>query len=594
MERHVLVDAHRALAAVARGDEAEPAAQLRRLEVRLLVAGCQARALGQDPDLEEVHALGLRGVVLAVLDPRARAHALHVAGADHRAVAEAVAVLERALEDVGHDLHVAVAVRAEALPGLDAVLVDHAQRAEAHVARVVIVGEGEGVPALEPAVARVPALGALAQPDHGACLSLRRQGSGPRGGSRSERGGAATPRAGRPRAARRHEGRARGEPLPGPLPCRSSAVASPAPRGRPRAAGLAEEARMPRRKLRLVASGPVPPAAPERAHARPAAAAGPTDAALLDAYSQAVIGVVDRVGPAVVSLAVPGPRGERGAGSGVAITPDGYVLTNSHVVAHARAVLVGFTDGRRAEARVVGDDPAPDLALVRVGAADLPFAELAGEAPRAGQLAVAIGNPLGFESTVSAGVISAVGRALRGRDGRLIENVIQHTAALNPGSSGGPLVDSRGIVLGVNTAIIALAQGIGFAIPAATASWVVPRLLAEGRVRRGWLGLSGRTRPLARAQARRLEIAAAATVEVLQVVAGGPAERAGVRVGDWIVGFGSGAVAAIDDLHRALTEWPPGREAAPEIVRGEERLRLGAVPTDAPREARANAAQPAG
>jgi len=279
---------------------------------------------------------------------------------------------------------------------------------------------------------------------------------------------------------------------------------------------------------------------------------------------------------------VPGPGGARGAGSGVAITPDGYVLTNSHVVGAARAVEVGFTDGRSASARVVGADPATDLALVRVGASDLPFAALADEVPRAGQLAVAIGNPLGFESTVSAGVISAIGRALRGRDGRLIENVIQHTAPLNPGSSGGPLVDSRGLVLAVNTAIIALAQGIGFAIPATTASWVVPRLLAEGRVRRGWLGLAGRTRPVAPAHARRLEIAAASAVEVLQIVRGGPAERAGLRVGDWIVGFGVGDVAGIDDLHRALTEWPPGSEVPLRVVRGEERLAVGVVPADAP------------
>ena len=338
------------------------------------------------------------------------------------------------------------------------------------------------------------------------------------------------------------------------------------------------------RRLRLVASGPAPAGAPEPTHAR--AGEGAADPALLDAYSQAVIGVVDRVGPAVVSLGVPGPGGTRGVGSGVAITPDGYVLTNSHVVGGTRAVEVGFTDGRRAEGRVVGDDPATDLALVRVGASDLAFAALAAGAPRPGQLGVAIGNPLGFESTVSAGVISAVGRALRGRDGRLIENVIQHTAPLNPGSSGGPLVDSRGLVLGVNTAIIALAQGIGFAIPATTASWVVPRLLTEGRVRRGWLGLAGRTRPLARAQARRLELAADSAVEVLQVVPGGPAERAGLRTGDWIVGIGETAVAGIDDLHRALTEWPPGREAPLALVRGEERLRLGVVPADAPRAGR--------
>ena len=308
------------------------------------------------------------------------------------------------------------------------------------------------------------------------------------------------------------------------------------------------------------------------------------DEDLLDAYSRAVIGVVDAVGPAVVSLGLSGERGPRGAGSGVAIAPDGYVLTNSHVVRGARGVEVGLTDGRRLPARIVGEDPSTDLAVVRAHASGLPFATLASQAPRPGQLAVAIGNPLGFESTVSAGVVSAVGRALRGRDGRLVENVIQHTAPLNPGSSGGPLVDVRGRVLGVNTAIIAMAQGIGFAIPAATASWVVPRLLAEGRVRRGWLGLAGRTRPVPRALARRLDLAASA-VEVLQVVPGGPAEQAGVRVGDWIVRFAERPVASIDDLHRELTEWSTGRAAPLGVVRGESPLTVEIAPVEAPADA---------
>jgi S1-C subfamily serine protease len=339
------------------------------------------------------------------------------------------------------------------------------------------------------------------------------------------------------------------------------------------------------RMLRLIASDGAPREAAPNGDPPDAA---DRDDALLDAYSRAVIGVVDRVGPAVVSLSVTSDRGPHGTGSGVAIAPDGYVLTNSHVVHGARGIEVGLTDGRRLAARLVGEDPATDLAVVRVAASGLPFAAFATDAPRPGQLAVAIGNPLGFESTVSAGVVSAVGRALRGRDARLVENVIQHTAALNPGSSGGPLVDTHGRVLGVNTAIIALAQGIGFAIPAATASWVVPRLLAEGRVRRGWLGLAGRTRPVPHLLARRLDLPAS-VAEVMQIVPGGPAERAGLRVGDWIARFADQRIASIDDLHRALIEWPHGRAAPLAIVRGDVLLTLEIAPSEASRADSAHA-----
>ncbi len=204
-----------------------------------------------------------------------------------------------------------------------------------------------------------------------------------------------------------------------------------------------------------------------------------TDVELLDAYSRAVITVVDTVGPAVVSIAVGKPTptegGEQvGAGSGVVIAPDGYILTNQHVVHGAKRLTVLFTSGQQAEATLVGEDPATDLAVIRAHGSGLPYASLGdSDALRAGQLVIAIGNPLGFQSTVSTGVVSALGRALRSRQGRLIESIIQHTAPLNPGNSGGPLVDSRGRVVGINTAIIALAQGIGFAIPANTARWVV-------------------------------------------------------------------------------------------------------------------------
>src|SRR5262245_43860186 len=215
----------------------------------------------------------------------------------------------------------------------------------------------------------------------------------------------------------------------------------------------------------------------------------------LDAYSHAVIGAVDHVGPAVVSVYVGGTadeadRARGGAGSGVVVTPDGYVLTNEHVVQKATSARVAFVDGRSATAVVVGRDPATDLSVLRAQATGLPHASVLNATPRVGQLVVAVGNPLGFESTVSAGVVSALGRSLRSRHGRLIEGIVQHTAALNPGNSGGPLVDASGRIIGINTAIIAMAQGIGFAVPAVTAEWILTEILAHGRVRRVYLGLT--------------------------------------------------------------------------------------------------------
>ena len=223
------------------------------------------------------------------------------------------------------------------------------------------------------------------------------------------------------------------------------------------------------------------------------------DLAALDAYSQTVISAVEKTGPAVVSIAVEGARGRQGEGSGVLVTPDGYLLTNEHVVRRAQGLTVTFVDGHRAPAEVHGRDAATDLAVLRARGNDLPYASIA-EQPglRPGQLVVAIGNPLGFEATVTAGVVSALGRAMRSRDGRLIEGIVQHTAPLNPGNSGGPLTDSASRVVGINTAIIASAQGIGFAVPSSTAHWVFTELLAHGRVRRGYLGIAGRDRPLDR------------------------------------------------------------------------------------------------
>jgi S1-C subfamily serine protease len=282
----------------------------------------------------------------------------------------------------------------------------------------------------------------------------------------------------------------------------------------------------------------------------------PGDAGLLDAYSQAVVAVVEAVELAVVSVEADGGHGAEahGLGSGFFVTPDGYLLTNDHVVEHVgKRAIVTLGDGRRVEARVVGTDPATDLAVLRANASALPFAEIgASEALRPGQLGVAIGNPLGFQSTVSAGVISAIGRSLRARNGRLIDNVIQHTAPLNPGNSGGPLLDSGARVVGVNTAIIAAAQGIGFAVPSETARWVLSELLAHGRVRRVTLGIAGRTEPLPKPVARALALPQPYGVRVLDVDAAGIGARAGLRKHDVIVAVGDRPTPHVDALHRYL------------------------------------------
>ncbi|HTI52058.1 MAG TPA: trypsin-like peptidase domain-containing protein [Planctomycetaceae bacterium] len=308
---------------------------------------------------------------------------------------------------------------------------------------------------------------------------------------------------------------------------------------------------------------------------------GSPDAELLDAYSRAVIGVVGKVGPAVVSVG--GRDGSPGMGSGVLLTPDGYLLTNSHVV-HSRQHLQAQTqEGDTLAADLVGDDPATDLAIVRVAARDLPYAELGNsDTLQVGQLVIAMGNPFGFQSTVSTGVVSAVGRAMRGQDGRLIENIIQHTAPLNPGNSGGPLVDSHGRVMGINTAIIALAQGLGFAVPAATAHWVVGELLSHGRVQRLALGISVSSSPLPRRVARALDLVNDTAVEVLGLTSGGPADRAGVRTGDQIVAADGRIVAGVDDLHRLLAGFREPRPLTLSIVRDGRLVDLPVEPTLTP------------
>jgi S1-C subfamily serine protease len=285
--------------------------------------------------------------------------------------------------------------------------------------------------------------------------------------------------------------------------------------------------------------------------------AASADSDLLDAYSRAVIAVARKIGPAVIS--VMGPRGDDpgGVGSAFLLTPDGYALTNSHVADGRQKLRTITPEGDSLDADLVGDDPATDLALLRMAARDLPFAELGdSESLQVGQLVIAMGNPLGFNSTVSTGVISALGRAMRGREGRLIENIIQHTAPLNPGNSGGPLVDSRGQVMGVNTAIVAMAQGMGFAISAKIAQWVVSELIAYGRVRRLSLGIAATATALPRRLVREHDLLNDQAVEIVDVAPRGPANAAGLKSGDLMVAVNGRIITGMDDLHQILAGLP--------------------------------------
>jgi len=305
---------------------------------------------------------------------------------------------------------------------------------------------------------------------------------------------------------------------------------------------------------------------------------GKTDTEVLDAYSRAVTTVVEAVGPAVVSISVGRQNTDGngteppGAGSGILLTPDGYVLTNHHVVQDKNRVGLTLTDGTRLGATAVGSDPPNDLAVVRAESSGLPYATLGDSSVlRVGQLVIAIGNPLGFQSSVSTGVVSATGRGMRSMERRLIENVIQHTAPLNPGNSGGPLVDSRGRVVGINTAIIAAAQGIGFAVPSNTARHVVSQILANGRVRRGYLGIVGRHRPLSRRLVRYLNLTRDSGVEVVSLDPDGPAGGSGVRPGDILLEMNGAALESVDDLHRLLSEVGENALARLDLLRGTER-----------------------
>jgi S1-C subfamily serine protease len=315
------------------------------------------------------------------------------------------------------------------------------------------------------------------------------------------------------------------------------------------------------------------------------------DAPLFDAYSEAVVRAVERTGPAVVHLEVALPYARRGgvrgapspagSGSGLIFTPDGFALTNSHVVHGAASVRATLPDGAQYAAEVVGDDPDTDLAVIRLGATGLPVVELGDSASlRPGQLVIAIGNPFGFQATVTAGVVSALGRSMRSQSGRLIEGIIQTDAALNPGNSGGPLVDSRGHVVGINTAVIAGAQGICFAVPVNTARFVIPRLIRDGRVRRSWIGIVGQSIRLSRRRVQLSHLAAEGAVLVTEVAPGGPADRAGVQPRDIIVRIGETPVVGVDDLQRTLTDELIGRRTDVVVLRDGALRTITVVPAE--------------
>jgi S1-C subfamily serine protease len=307
-----------------------------------------------------------------------------------------------------------------------------------------------------------------------------------------------------------------------------------------------------------------------------------SEAELLDAYSTTVIGAVERSGPAVVHIAVATPQGRGGAGSGFVVSADGLIFTNSHVVSGAKTITVSTSDGQRAAARIIGEDPDTDIAVIRSDAnlAVSPLALSDSKAIKVGQLAIAIGNPLGFEQTVTTGVVSAVGRSLRAQNGRLIDDVIQTDAALNPGNSGGPLVDWKGRVIGVNTAVILGAQGICFSVASNTALHVLTQILQHGRVRRARIGVEGQQTIIPRHVARHVGITQASGVRVMRVAEKSPADEGGLKSGDLIVAIDSEPVTGIDDLLRLLNHERVGRGVKITMLRrGETRERF-VIPTE--------------
>jgi len=314
----------------------------------------------------------------------------------------------------------------------------------------------------------------------------------------------------------------------------------------------------------------------------------PNDDKLLDGYSTTVTRVVEKVGPSVVNIRVHGMHRENrrgpesgGSGSGFVIAPDGFILTNSHVVHGAARMEVSLADGRVFDASLVGDDPESDLAVIRINASKLVHAQFGdSKSVRVGQIAIAIGSPFGFQQTVTAGVVSALGRSMRSQSGRLIDNVIQTDAALNPGNSGGPLVNSRGEIIGVNTAIILPAQGICFAIASNTAEFVTAWLIKEGVIRRSWIGVAGQNVPIHRRVVVFHHLAADNGVLVSGIEPGSPASRAGLREGDVIVSFGGEPVASIDELHRHLVAKVIGVPSHITVIRHTEKLDLVVTPQE--------------
>ncbi len=318
-----------------------------------------------------------------------------------------------------------------------------------------------------------------------------------------------------------------------------------------------------------------------------------SDYDLLDDYSKTVTGAIDMVGPAVVNVNIGGKTNRGGAksinenvgsGSGVVITPDGYIITNSHVVESANRIDIVLADGTGYSAKLVGKDPATDLALLSIPGSGLPIARLGySDKLQVGQVAIAIGNPFGFSSTVTTGVVSALDRSLRSRNGRIIENIIQTDAALNPGNSGGPLVDSKGLVIGINTAIIQYAQGICFAIPVNTVRWVVSEILREGKVTRGYLGIAGQTIPLITKVIRYFNLKNETGVQIVNVVKGSPADIAGLREGDVIISMDGRPTYGITDVHRSLHKKTIGKRLDVVVLRDwTTRLEKSIVPIEYP------------
>src|SRR5438132_10427562 len=321
---------------------------------------------------------------------------------------------------------------------------------------------------------------------------------------------------------------------------------------------------------------------------RPSIASPRDDGVLLDEYSRTIVSAADRVGPAVVNIDIKqrldsrrGPREVGGSGSGFVIAPDGFILTNSHVVHDANQIAVSLPDGREYPAQLVGDDPDTDLAVIRIDAPHLAHVRLAdSESLRVGQVVIAIGNPLGFQASVTAGVISALGRSMHAQSGRLIDNIIQTDAALNPGNSGGPLVNSAGEVIGVNTAMIRPAQGICFAIASNTAKFVAGWLIKEGKIRRSYVGVAGQNVPIHRRIVRFYNLPRETGVLVVSVEKGSPAEHAGLREGDVIVAFNEQPIGSIHELHKMLMGDQIGIAAKLLIIRHTEKLGLSILPAE--------------